>query len=180
MSRLRRIVSWSCFFLSGIFVLLAAALLGQRQLGWQLIGPVVTPVQAEEPPAVALPVRLVIPDLRIDVPIVPGRFINREWQLSDQAVSLLSDPTWPSGHGYVFYGHNWNSLFGNLHQAVPGQKLTLIYNDGTIQHYLIDSSFTVSPEQLEVLNYATADHVLLYTCSGWLDLQRLVVIARQP
>lgn len=127
----------------------------------------------------ALPSQLVMPDVRIDLPIIPARLEDQQWQLNNTGVSLLQSPLLSDKHGLILYGHNWSSLLGSLHQTKIGQKFSLVYSDGNIEHYVIQSILTVSPDRLDVLDLAKEDALIIYTCTGFLDTQRLVVIAHR-
>lgn len=139
-----------------------------------------TPQVQAEAEKETLPIQFVMPDQRIDLTVIPAQIQNQEWQLSNQGVSLLQTSI-PSNesNGLIMYGHNWRSLLGNLHKAKIGQKINLIYADGNVAQYTIQSMVTVSPSRLDVLNLAKADTLLVYTCTGFLDSERLVVLAHK-
>lgn len=133
--------------------------------------------QAEALPRETIPTQLVMPDQRIDLPVIPAQIQNQEWQLSNQGISLLQTALPANNSGLIMYGHNWRSLLGGLNNAKIGEKIHLIYADGNITQYTIHSILVVDPNRLDVLNLATPDTLLLYTCTGFLDSQRLVVLA---
>lgn len=143
--------------------------------------PQLTPiVHAEVEEKEPFPVQLVIPSQRIELPIIPSQLKDEQWQITGNGVSLLqtSQPTLKE-KGLIIYGHNWKSLLGDLHKAKIGEKITLVYSNGDATQYFIQSIMTVRPTQLDVLDLAKADTLLVYTCTGFLDSQRLVVLAHR-
>jgi len=133
--------------------------------------------QAEVLPRETLPTQLVLPDQRIDLPIIPAQIQNQEWQLSNHGISLLQTSLPASSSGLIMYGHNWRSLLSGLNNVKIGEKINLIYPDGNVAQYTIQSILVVEPNRLDVLNLATPNTLLLYTCTGFLDSERLVVLA---
>lgn len=127
-----------------------------------------------------LPTQLTISKQQINLPITPASIINGEWQLSTTGISLLqTQPLTDSAHGYILYGHNWPVLLGNLQRTRIGDTLSLSYTGGEQDNYLITSKFTVTPTQLDILNLAQPNTVLLYTCTGFMDSRRLIVLAEK-
>lgn len=125
-----------------------------------------------------VPVKIVIPSHQIELPIVPSSLLNGDWQVTDKGVSLLSnDPSKASQQGFIMYGHNWPALLGRLQKAQIGEAIILSYENDAPETYKIESVFKVSPNQLDVLQLAKPNTLLLYTCTGFLDNQRLVVLA---
>jgi LPXTG-site transpeptidase (sortase) family protein len=126
-----------------------------------------------------LPTRLVLPNVNIDIPITPGSVLDGNWQLSAKSVSLLQIPLQGSNErGYVLYGHNWPVLLGNMRKVKVGEQLSLNYPDGESKEYAVTSVFRVDADQLSILDLAKPDTLVLYTCIGFLDSQRLVVLAQ--
>lgn len=177
MSARRRNVIALCFIVSFVSFSLATFLTVRRFVSFRIDTQLLGTVQADTVKQ-TLPIQLVIPDLRIDLPIIPARLENQTWQLTNQGVSLLQSPL-TNSTGLIIYGHNWKSLLGNLHEVKLGQTVSLQYSDGNIHNYRVETIMTVSPTRLDVLDFAEQDTVLIYTCTGFLDSQRLVVIARR-
>ncbi|GEM_PF-1488041 len=180
MTKTRRNIIALCFLVSFLSLAAAGFLTLRRYTRFPFDPHILTQVRADEVTKELLPIQLVIPDQRIDLPIIPAQLQNQEWQLSNQGVSLLQTPL-PIGkeRGLILYGHNWKSLLGDLHKTEIGQKISVQYPDGNIDHYSVQSIFTVSPSRLDVLDLAQPDTLLIYTCTGFLDSQRLVILAHR-
>jgi len=77
----------------------------------------------------------------------------------------------------IFYGHNWTSLLGNLVNAKPGQEISIAFGSGEIERFKISYVQVVKPSQTDILNQTNDRRITLYTCTGFLDSKRLVVVA---
>lgn len=129
-------------------------------------------------PDTRYPVRLVITDLSIDLPIYPASIHNGNWEATAQGVSYLVASARPGNIGNsIFYGHNWRSLLGSLTSAKKGQEVKVIFSDGDQRKFLIDSTQVVTPDETNVLSQTKDHRITIYTCTGFLDSKRFVAIA---
>jgi len=125
-----------------------------------------------------LPIQLTINDLGIFLPVYPVSNPNRQEETTTQGVSYLLESALPGQVGNsIFYGHNWPNLLGPLTQASPGQEIDLKLAGGQTQKYkinqieLIPSNHNYHPPQDQVAR------LIIYTCAGFFDQKRLVVLA---
>lgn len=126
-----------------------------------------------------LPVRLQISALDIDVAVQAMSFADSHWSAPSQGIVYLLDTPLPGQMGNsVLYGHNWNSLLGNLNKAKVGQTITIQFSDKSVQNFTIQSIRVVSSNQAEVLDQSKDQRLTLYTCTGFWDQKRLVVVAK--
>lgn len=176
MSLQRQLLTILFFFLSGFFLFKAGFLTIQHFV----VVPSSQPLYAyaQENVTSPLPSQLIIPDRHINLPILPSTQLNGEWQVTTQGVSLITPEQRGDTHGYVIYGHDWPVLLGKMRQASIGQHVTLKYGNGQEQTYKITSIFKVAPTHSEILKMAKEDTLVIYTCDGFMDSQRLVVIAQ--
>jgi sortase (surface protein transpeptidase) len=65
-----------------------------------------------------------------------------------------------------------------MRKVKVGEQLSLNYPDGESKKYVVTSVFRVDADQLSILDLAKPDTLVLYTCVGFLDSQRLVVLAQ--
>jgi LPXTG-site transpeptidase (sortase) family protein len=138
---------------------------------------------AAEPRKIALaqtdiPTAIRIPRVHIDLPIYPATIHNGDWEQTTQGVSYLSDSPRPGAWGNsILYGHNWPTLLAPLHDVIPGDELIIVDAAGKERTFIVQFINVVTPDQTHVLQ-PTPDHrITLYTCTGFLDLKRLVVTA---
>jgi LPXTG-site transpeptidase (sortase) family protein len=126
----------------------------------------------------AIPVRILLPDLQLDLPVIPAEIRNNRWQSSLVGVSYLTSSGQPGQIGTsIFYGHDFPRLLGNLKSSVPGQKINVTLAGGVTVTYIIDRVITVSPNDISILSPSLKKQLTLYTCTGFLDRARLAVIA---
>lgn len=125
-----------------------------------------------------LPQRIIIKDVGIDTYLVPARITNNIWETTDKGASYLISSPLPGAVGNsIVYAHNWKSLFGNLIRAVPGQKVDVLFADGSKKQFVIEYTSTVFPAQADILAPSKDKRLTLYTCTGFLDTKRFVVVA---
>jgi hypothetical protein len=164
-----------CLSLISVSAFISASFWSIQKL---LIQPSDHPLLLEQHPAEPTPVGLTLPRQSAALPIIQAPMVNGEWTISSQAVSLLKTES----AGQIMYGHNWNSLLGPLTRSQLGESITIHLTNGQAETYRITSKFSVPADRLDVLALANDPNTLLiYTCDGWLDTQRLIVLAqRQP
>lgn len=124
------------------------------------------------------PTRIVIEDLKIDAPIRSAQKDGKKWQTFTDAVSYLSTSPAPGEEGNsILYGHNWKNLLWDLKKAKVGQKITVKYIDGSEKSFITKYIQEVKPDQTSILDKSSDKRITLYTCSGFLDTKRFVVVA---
>lgn len=126
----------------------------------------------------ALPTRIQIPQIKLDLAIYPTTINNNLWQIDDRGISYLFNSARPGQSGpIIMYGHNTNDRFGPLRWLKPGNQVVVTDAQAVSHTYEIVEILTVSPKTLAVLS-APEETLILYTCTGFLDRERLVVKAR--
>ena len=124
------------------------------------------------------PTRIIIRDLGIDLPIYPAKLINNEWQTTTDGASYLVSSPIPGDIGNsIIYAHDWVSLFGPLLNARRGERVEIEYADKTRKTFVIGQTSVVSYNQTSVLAPTKDRRITLYTCTGFLDSQRMVAVA---
>lgn len=137
-----------------------------------------TPAKVAQAKQTSTPQRIVISDLDINLPVVPAKITQNNWETTNDGASYLSSSPMPGQKGNsVIYAHNWASLFGNLVNAKPGQKVDVVYADGSKKKFFIEYTSTVSPNEASILAPSTDKRITLYTCTGLFDSKRFVVVA---
>lgn len=125
-----------------------------------------------------VPTRITIEALNIDAPIKPVTKEGSNWPVIDNGVSYLANSPVPGNDGNsIMYAHNWKNLFGNLVYAKPGEDVTITFGDGSKKTFVITGTSIVSPQDSSILAPSKDRRVTLYTCTGFLDTQRFVVVA---
>lgn len=176
----RQLISMICFltavvcFLSGTFLTIRRFLIIPSQ--HPALAYSENAVLDNSTQTVSVPLSISLPSQKT-LSIFPTRLHNNDWQVTAQGVSLLvpSEGLQPD-QGLIMYGHNWPSILAELHDSNFGDQLTVAYGNHS-ETYTISSSFTVTPERLDILQLAKPNTLLIYTCTGFLDRERLVVLA---
>lgn len=126
----------------------------------------------------AMPTRISIPTIFVDLPIIPSKIVRGEWEESTIGVSYIAKSPVPGEIGNsILYGHNWPTLLGELPKIKPGDKITVTYQHEKPRTFTVQFINIVSPNTTSVLMPTTDRRITLYTCTGFLDSKRLVVTA---
>jgi len=136
--------------------------------------PKVVPVVNSYP----IPTRITIPSVNIDLPLFETQINHGAWQIASDGISHLTISARPGEKGsIILYGHNTNERFGPIRWMSIGQKITLTTIDGKNHDYIVTSTQDVSPDKVSILTSQKNETLILYTCDGFGDLQRFVLIA---
>lgn len=118
------------------------------------------------------PVRLIIPDSGIDLPIDEGFFdtTSNSWTLSDsrlQYAMITAQANNHSGSTFV-YGHGTDKVLGALATREPAHGATArIHTDtGRIFTYSFQSSQSLTPGDTSIFNYTGPPILTIQTCTG--------------
>lgn len=125
------------------------------------------------------PKEIIMPSINTALQINAGNYTPEKdsWNISDHAAFFAQEsaPLMSEKGNTIIYAHNKDILFGNINKLGPGDVIT-IKDDNNISHnfeYL--SKIEVSPRDPSVF-YELEDYKLvLLTCSGLLDQNRLLV-----
>lgn len=126
-----------------------------------------------------MPEKILIPSVKIELPVLPAKVIDNHWETAAEGASYLLGSGIPGKEGNVIiYGHNKNHLFGPIRWLKGNEEIKIVNKKEEEFVYQITEIKTVSPENVEVLA-STDDAILtLYTCTGFLDQERFVVVAK--
>lgn len=132
-----------------------------------------------EAPQEKIPSRIVIPSVSIDLEVKPARNLNGYWEV------FLDEAAWGEGSGLpgevgnqVIYAHARKSLFLPLKDIEVGERVYVFTNEGWYA-YEVKEIVEVKPTQVEVIAPTQDETLTLYTCSGFSDSRRLIVIAKR-
>lgn len=167
------------FLLAGLFFLAVAFLFkGYQSFRQNILSFVQPPKLIETVEEGDLPTRIIIPRVRIDLPVSATTIVDHQWQVSQTGASYLFGSGVPGREGNVIiYGHNENRLFGPIRWLEKDDQIKLINKKEEEFVYRVLETKTVSPEETEVLAPTEAARLTLYTCAGFLDRERFVVVA---
>lgn len=125
------------------------------------------------------PIGIKIATLGIALPVIPSQIENKKWESTTKGVSFLKTSVNPGEQGNsILYGHNWPNLLGKLTKVKPGDKIAIIYTDDSVREFQVEMTAQVDPDDTSILNNSEDRRLTLYTCSGFLDSKRFVVVAK--
>lgn len=123
------------------------------------------------------PVRIIIPKLDIDLPVVTAPVVGGYWQLSEDSASFGQGSAYPDESGnMVIFAHAREGLFLPLREIKNDQKVYVLSSDKW-HRYKVTETKLVNPDQVEVISPTPDERLTLFTCSGFLDSKRLIVTA---
>lgn len=136
------------------------------------------PVVAKSQQKQITPVALTIHDLSIHVPIIPTEITNSNWPTTDKGVSYVTSSPVPGETGNsVIYGHNFKNILGDLPNAKPGQEVIVTFSNNSKKYFTVEYTAIVKPTQTDILKQSRDKRITVYTCTGFFDTQRFVVVA---
>ncbi len=128
-------------------------------------------------PAPDQTVRLQVPRLNVDAPVVQGD----GWEQLKKGVGQHIGSANPGQNGnVVLTAHNdvYGELFRNLDQLQPGDEVT-VFTQQRQYVYVVERTVIVEPTAVEVMASTGSPTVTLISCFPYLiDSQRIVVFAR--
>lgn len=125
------------------------------------------------------PTGIKIESAQISLPVIKSEIRNNKWDATIEGVSYLKSSPLPGAQGNsILYGHNWASLLGNLKKVKPGDQIEISYSDQSSKKFLVEYLVEVKPDDTSILNNSSDSRITLYTCSGFLDSKRFVVVAK--
>lgn len=126
-----------------------------------------------------LPVKIVIPALSINLEIAKAKVVRGYWEVfSDKA-------SWGEGSGIpgavgnqVIFAHALEGLFLPL-KDIDKEMEILVFTKEKWYLYKAVEIKEIFPNQTEVIAPTDDETLTLYTCSGFKDRKRLVVVAKR-
>jgi len=146
-----------------------------------LPAPIITSGVFASPPPGAAPgpveLRIKVPELQIDLPLVVGDGLNVPLNKAALYPSLKSPG---EGGRSLVYAHARDGMFGPLFRAHPGQEILIERTGGPEMKYVITQYFARWPSNdASVLQPANHEELVLLTCTTYNPLDpRIVVVAR--
>ncbi len=127
----------------------------------------------------AKPLSIEIASLKIVLPVAESGIVDGVWQISEKGASHLDTSANPGeGGNVVIYAHNKRVLFGPLRQIRKDAEITLVTEDGKSWNYKVVETVLVTPGDISFVTPRNAETLTLYTCAGFADSKRFIVIAK--
>lgn len=157
---------------------LAARTIRKKLTGHQTVA-VPKRLMAKLPAAGSEPaVRIVIPKIGVDAPVVQTQPVDGIWNVADWAVGHLAttpNPGAPGNSAMSAHDDIKGEVFKRLGALAPGDQIRL-YTRHAMYAYVVTNLLTVDPSNVSVLNPTVVPTVTLISCAPyWVDTERLVV-----
>lgn len=124
------------------------------------------------------PTRVVIPDANIDLNVVEAPVKDGFWETSETNASHGMGSANPGQKGNsVIFAHARVGLFYNL-KDVKKDDIVYIFTSEKWYAYKIIDITSVYPNQIEVIAPSKDQRLTLYTCTGYSDSKRLIIVAK--
>lgn len=125
------------------------------------------------------PAKIYVTKLGRTLDISDGTVVDNRWTISTTGVSYLTTSGDLGGVGnVVLYGHNTKAVLGGLWKVQNGDIVEITGIDGKVYKYEIFERREVKPNQVEILNHTEDSRLTIFTCSGFLDSARFVVVGK--
>lgn len=125
-------------------------------------------------------IRMVIPKIMVDAPVVDTQPVNGVWQVADWAVGHLAGSPNPGGVGNMAVAAHDDikgEIFKRVGELSPGDKV-LLYTQHAVYTYVVVGQQAVDPTDSAVLDPTPNATLTMVTCTPyWVDGQRLIVTA---
>jgi len=125
------------------------------------------------------PIRINIPKIERDLEISDGYVSDNRWIVAKSGVSyLVTSGALGKEGNVVLYGHNTKDVLGGMWKVQNGDIIEVTASDGNVYKYQIFERKEVKPNAVEILTQTDDSRLTIYTCSGFLDSARFVVVGK--
>lgn len=127
------------------------------------------------------PVRILIPALSINLPIVDGKYdsTNQIWSVSGVAANYATNTPLINNKGgrTIIYGHAVMSILGKLQDVKKGDIAYIYTDNGHIFQYKYTSSEVVKPQDTSVFDHLKGSAgIYVMTCDGMWSSERRIAL----
>ena len=126
-----------------------------------------------------LPRRVIIPSLSLDVVLKPAKVVKGRWEVFEDTGSFGLGSVEPGKSGNtVIFAHARKGLFLPLKDVKLGMRV-YVFTDEKWFSYEVKEIKEVMPKDVSVIGPTDDETLTLYTCSGFSDSKRLIVVAKR-
>lgn len=164
------------FVILGVILIFASVRNNSTKLSSK---PAVAPTQNQILQQALKPAKIYIPKIAKVLSVSDGEVIDNRWRVSATGVSYLLSSALPGESGNsVIYGHNRKDILGSLPRVAKDDLIYVVLQNGQVVKYRVFETGQISPTQVEILKDFQDSRLTIYTCSGFLDTARFVVVAK--
>lgn len=120
------------------------------------------------------PVHIKAYPIGIDVDIKPAIITNGVWPVFPNTAGFVMN-----GKNIIIYGHNKDNILGPIRYIKTGTKIEILGSDNNKYFYEVTKTDIVDPDNLEYIKPKSIETLTIYTCTGFLDSKRFIVVAEK-
>ncbi len=127
------------------------------------------------------PSRIVIKPVKVNLQIKASRVVSGFWEIHNDTANYgigSSLPQNDSGNTVIF-AHAKKGLFLPLRKVKKHDVISIETANGKSYNYQVVEKKEVSPQDTEIIQNTLDKTLTLFTCSGFADRKRLIVIAKE-
>lgn len=126
------------------------------------------------------PVHIKAYPVGVDVSIKDGVIKDGVWAIYPKdAIYLLGSAGLGDSGNTIIYGHNRDDVLGPIRWAKLGSFIDIRGSDGKDYRYEVTKIDTVDPDNLSYIQPTKNETLTLYTCTGFLDSKRFILVAER-
>lgn len=124
------------------------------------------------------PVRIMIPSVQIDLPVKEAKIVNGYWEVFPTGAGFGLGSAYPDEIGNtVIFAHARKGMFLPLKEVKVKDNIYVFTKDKWYG-YKVEEIKEVLPSQIEVIAPTKNRTLTLFTCTGFADSKRLIVMAK--
>ena len=125
------------------------------------------------------PKRLEVASIRVNLSVEPGSITDGVWSVSEKGATYLLGSGYPGEkENIVIYGHNKNSILGPIRWLNKGDEIKIQNEEGKYYIYKVEETKEVEASDIKYVSPTGQEMLTIYTCTGFLDSKRFMVIAK--
>lgn len=126
------------------------------------------------------PNRILIPSLKIDLEVKPSRVVGGLWEIHEDTANFGIGSALPQDSGNtVIFAHARYNLFAPLRKIKKEEIVSIQTKNGKWYTFTVVDKKEVNPTQVEVVSQTPDKTLTLFTCSGFFDSKRLIIVAKE-
>lgn len=116
----------------------------------------------------------------VDIKVGDATIRDGIWAILPNEVSYLNGSSGIGDKGnIIMYGHNKDNILGPIRWIKVGAKIEIKGSDGKDYIYEVAKTDTVDPDNLYYLQPTSEETLTLFTCVGFLDSKRFIVVSKR-
>jgi len=126
-----------------------------------------------------VPTKIVVPSVGIDVIVKTARVVGSKWEIFEDAASFGQGSSLPGFVGNsVIFAHAREGYFLPL-KNIKKENAVYVLAQNKWYLYKVNEIKEVYPSDVSVIGPTSDETLTLYTCSGFADSKRLIVVAKR-